>query len=421
MNASRTPPPALAWTAFALLSLALFGNYYVYDAVGPVADLLQKQMGFSDSQIGLLNAVYSLPNIVLVLAGGMLVDRFGAGLAIFVLAMVCLVGALITAFAPDFGTMVAGRLVFGLGAESMIVAITVAIAQWFRSATLGLAMGLNLSFGRLGSYGADLSPTLAAPLYAEGFRGPLQLAAVFALLAAVAAGLFWWVERRARTRHGLLAVQARERFVWRDVLRFRASYWYVVVLCVAFYAVIFPFRSTFAIKYFQHAHGLALDAASLMNSHVFLAAIVATPLFGYIADRWGHRALLMAFGALLLPLSFAILAATHWSLWITTVLIGVSFSLVPAVLWPSTTFLVEPARFGTAFGLMTMLQNAGMGLSNVVAGFLNDHAGASEANPSGYHPMLAYFGLLSLAGFAFALLLDFRERERLEKPRPLSA
>ena len=416
MASRPAPPAALAWLAFLLLSLALFGNYYVYDSVGPVADLLQKQMGLSDAQIGTLNAVYSLPNIVLVLGGGMLVDRFGAGLAIFVLATVCLVGAVVTALAPDFFTMAAGRLVFGLGAESMIVAITVAIAQWFRSATIGLAMGLNLSFGRLGSYGADLSPSIAKPLYDAGFRGPLELAAGLALLAAVAAGLFWMVERRTKARYGLAAVEAKEEFAWRDVLRFGRSYWYIVVLCVAFYAVIFPFRSTFAIKYFQHAHGLALEAASLMNSHVFLAAIVATPAFGFIADRFGHRALLMAFGALLLPLTFAILATTQWSLWITTVMIGVSFSLVPAVLWPSTTFLVEPARLGTAFGLMTMVQNAGMGLSNVVAGVLNDRAGASEANPAGYQPMLAYFGIVSLAGFLFALMLFLRERGRLEKP-----
>lgn len=414
---TRERPAIAAWLAFALLSVALFGNYYAYDAVGPVADLLQKQLGYSDAQIGALNAVYSLPNIFLVLAGGMLVDRFGAGKAIFGLAAVCLAGAIITAAANGFGTMLFGRFLFGVGAESMIVAITVAIAQWFRSATLGLAMGLNLSFGRLGSYGADLSPTLAAPLYEQGWRGPLELAAAFAGLAAVAAALFWWLEARARARGALGPVAMRERFVLADAWRFSAPFWYIVVLCVAFYSVIFPFRSTFAIKYFQHAHGLALDAASLMNSHVFLAAIVATPLFGYIADRFGRRELLMVLGAALLPLTFLVLATTQWNLWIATVLIGVSFSLVPAVLWPTVTFVVEPRRFGTAFGLMTMLQNAGMMSGNLVAGYLNDAYRASEANPAGYTPMLLFFGVVSLAGFGFALML-WRRRSRGSELRP---
>jgi MFS family permease len=63
-----------------VISVAMFGNYYVYDSVAPVADLLQRQLGYSDTQIGLLNAIYSFPNIVIVLVGGIIVDRFGTRL-----------------------------------------------------------------------------------------------------------------------------------------------------------------------------------------------------------------------------------------------------------------------------------------------------------------------------------------------------
>lgn len=73
-----------------------------------------------------------------------------------------------------------------------------------------------------------------------------------------------------------------------------------------------------------------------------------------------------------------------------TALIGVSFSLVPAVMWPLTSKLVSPARFGTALGLMWVL---------------NDRAGASALNPAGYQPMMVFFGTVSTLGFAFALLL----------------
>ncbi|MBF8292982.1 MAG: hypothetical protein HW392_1809, partial [Steroidobacteraceae bacterium] len=47
----------LAWLMLALVSLANYGNFYVYDSIGPVADLLQRQRSFSDSQIGMLNAI----------------------------------------------------------------------------------------------------------------------------------------------------------------------------------------------------------------------------------------------------------------------------------------------------------------------------------------------------------------------------
>ena len=69
---------ATAWLVFVLVAASMYGIFYVYDSIGPVADLLQRQRGFSDTQIGMLNAIYSLPNVVLVLVGGVLVDRFGA-------------------------------------------------------------------------------------------------------------------------------------------------------------------------------------------------------------------------------------------------------------------------------------------------------------------------------------------------------
>src|SRR5262245_40198092 len=99
------PPATAAWTMLALVSLALFGNYYVYDSIAPVADLLQRQLGFSDSQLGVLNAIYSAPNIVMVLIGGVIVDRFGAGRSTLWFAAICLIGAVLTAATPNFPVM----------------------------------------------------------------------------------------------------------------------------------------------------------------------------------------------------------------------------------------------------------------------------------------------------------------------------
>jgi MFS family permease len=109
-----------AWLVFALIALANYGNYYVYDSIGSVADLLQRQRSFSDSQIGMLNAIYSLPNIVLVLLGGILVDRFGSARMTMWTGAVCLAGALLTALSPGFTGMVAGRLLFGIGGANLV-------------------------------------------------------------------------------------------------------------------------------------------------------------------------------------------------------------------------------------------------------------------------------------------------------------
>ena len=405
----QPPPASVRWLVLVFASLAMFGNYYVYDSIAPLADILRTQLGFSSTQIGTLNAIYSAPNIVMVLIGGVLVDRVGTRNATLGFTAVCLVGALLPALSGDFAVMAAGRLIFGLGAESMIVAVTAALGHWFKGRQLGFALGINLSIARAGSYAADLSPSWASAAYASGWRAPLFVALGFAVVSLIGAAMYWAVERSAARTYALHHSQAAEGFARSDLWRFDRSYWYIVGLCVTFYSVIFPFRSTFAIEYFQNAQGLSLERAGQMNGYVFLAAIFATPMFGLLVDRIGKRSIAMFFGSLLLLAAFPTLLYTSSSLWTSTVMIGIAFSLVPAVLWASVPYLVGSQRLGTALGLMTMLQNVGLTGVNLAAGALNDWAHASAANPAGYRPMLWMFAALSLAGLVFSALLRARE------------
>jgi MFS family permease len=128
-----------------------------------------------------------------------------------------------------------------------------------------------------------------------------------------------------------------------------------------------------------------------------------------LADRFGHRALMLVFGTLLLPLTFVVLGLTNMSLWASTVMMGISFSLVPAVIWPATTLIVKPHRLGTALGLITLIQALGMAAANLAAGWLADKAGAGALNPAGYSVMLWFFFLLSLTALTSAVLLWRRE------------
>lgn len=392
------------WLVFILASIAAFGNFYVYDSVGPVAVLLQRQMAFANTQIGALNAVCSLPNIVLSLVGGVLIDRFGSARVTLSAAAVCLVGAALTAFSTGFPSMLTGRLLFGIGEESLFMGTFVAILRYFSGRSLAFATGAYIALGRLGSFTADMSPTLFARAYTAGWRPPLVIAAFIALAAFAAAVGYWWIDRSAPT-----SLQSPEPvskpFSLRDVLDFGPSYWFLLALSALWYSVIVSFRSTFAIMYFQHARHLHLAAAGAMNSYVFLAGFFATPAFGWLSDRIGRYAPLLVFGALLLPVALAILALTPWSLWVVTVLMGVSYSVVPSVMWPLASKLVAPERIGTALGLIWVTQNAGIFGTNLIAGWLNDAARASASNPAGYQPMMMFLGATSLLGFAASLLL----------------
>ena len=398
------------WLMLGLAALTIMGSYYTYDSIAPVAGMLRDQRGFTQSQIGLLNAVFNLPNIALALVGGILIDRIGAAKAILIAALVCTIGAVLTAIGDPYELMLLGRLLFGLGNETLYIALLVGIAQWFHLGGGALAIALFFSMARVGSYSADKSTSWFAEVYVQGWQAPLWLAAGLTATGVVTAFLYYLIDKRLP--HLRAVGQKSERFKFKDLTGFSRSFWYILWLNVLFASVFFPFRSTFSIQYFQDVKGMDLAEAGTANSYVFAAAIFATPIFGLIADRIGRRASLLTFAAALMPLTFFILATTDYGLWVTTMLMGISFSVIPAVIWPSTAMLVEKHRVGTAFGLINMVQSLGLAAANYGAGHLNDAFNAGPDNPGGYGAMLTMFTVLSLIAFVSTLLLLLRERRQ---------
>ena len=89
----------------------------------------------------------------------------------------------------------------------------------------------------------------------------------------------------------------------------------------------------------------------------------------------------MMFGSALLIPVYLMMAYTHISLYVPMALMGIAFSLIPAVMWPSVAYLVDSNRLGTAYGLMTMIQNIGLAAFNLMIGAANDFGHASSSNP----------------------------------------
>jgi MFS family permease len=402
------PPPFDRWLALVLLSVAMFGNYYLYDTIAPVADLLTSQLGFNDEQIGLLYSTYSWAAVLVLVGGGILIDRFGTARSILLFAAITTVAGVLMVATSDFRVMAASRFLLGVGAEPLIVAVTTAIAKWFKGKELSFAFGLNLTIARLGSVAADNSPTWAKAFY-ETWQGPLRVGAVLGATCIAAGVLYWMLENRVARRFQLGAAGKPDKLVLADLFAFGKSYWYVVALCLAFYSAIFPFRS-FAIKFFMDARGISREAAGALNSVLPLAAMFATPLFGLLADRIGHRALLMAIGSATLIPVYLLMVYTGIPLWIVIAFMGIAFSLIPAVMWPSVAYLVPENRLGTAYSVMTLVQQVGLAGMNWLIGATNDAAQASAANPAGYKPGMWIFTTLGFLGLLFSWLLYRSEK-----------
>ena len=433
---TKLPEPSnlLRWIVLLFISLAMFGNYYIYDSISPLADLLKSQLGFSDANIGLLNAIYSFPNIIMVLVGGIIIDRIGTRKSVLIFTLLIMLGAIITAVTGELLIMAAGRLVFGLGAESMIVAITTVVARWFKGKELSFAFGLNLTVARLGSFLALNSPTWGKSLF-DYWQSPLWItvaAGVFALICAI---IYFFLDVYAAKNYAMPKEGEQDKIEFKEIFKFGKSFWFITALCVTFYSAMFPFQ-TFAIKFFQEAHGTTREVGGNLSSILTLAAMIFTPLFGLLADKIGKRSLLMMFGSMLIiPVYlmmaykfgkpdvlnpndyfnininfFDIHAAIPKYLMLPMSMMGIAFSLIPAIMWPSVALIVKSEKLGTAYGLMTMIQNIGLFGFNLLIGYANDIAGASAANPNGYNLGMWIFSSLGFFGLLFAFLLRISEK-----------
>ena len=323
---------AARWLVLAFVSLAMFGNYYAFDALNPVGPLLESQLGFSQAQIGLLDSAYNVAALLVLIAGGVIIDRAGHEARSCAVRIDRVRGSGRDAVGGSHLTMAAGRFVMGVGAEPMIVAATAVLGRWFKGKELGFAMGVNLMIARFGSVAADNSAAVAPGLF-YSWRPPLVVAAIVASACIAGGVLYALVEGRAERARAADTPVTTDKLVLRDIIRFNRGYWLVVGLCVTFYSAVFPFRR-FANIFFVDAHGVTAERAAFLNGLIPLTAMFATPLFGLLVDKIGRRALLLMAGSFLLFPAFLLMTSARVPLSLSVALLGLSFALVPAILGP---------------------------------------------------------------------------------------
>jgi MFS family permease len=423
------PSRTYRWTILLFVSLTMGSNYYIYDSINPLERIFVQRLGFSSTDFGWLNSAYAVTAILTLLFGGMVIDKIGTKKAITFFAFICCLGATLTAVSSRPSMMIASRAVLGLGGESLVVAATTVIAKWFKGKELSFAFGIKITIARLASVASDNSPTWASKaFYPHGpgtmpsWQGPLLLAVGAGVLAVTCSAMYWVLEGRAEGYFETAVVPARRAVNFKEIYRFNPSFWLVVGICVTFYSAIFPFR-TFAIEFFtnrilaSHA-GINISEAMRLMAHkragmfaslLPLSAMVATPLLGLLSDRIGRRASLMMLASMLLVPVYLLMGYTSISLFVPLCMMGVAFSVIPAVMWPSVAYIVNENRLGTAYALMTLIEQVGFFVMNLLIGKANDHQHAGLDHLNGYHLGLLVFSSISVAGFIFATFLRIRE------------
>ena len=417
------------FTILMFISLLVLGSYFAYDSIGALAPTLIGDLHLDRSTIGNLYTAYSVAAIVIVFFGGMLYDKLGPRRASLLFCTLVLVGATIVAAAHSTWQLFAGRLIFGAGSESLIVVQSAIISRWFKGKEMALAFGIALTISRVGTLFSFNTEELIAR-YFGGYRIALWAAAGFCLFSVLCNLVYNAMDLHGEKVLALPKPEGGDKIVLSDIRKFNSSYWYVVLLCVTFYSAIFPFTAL-ATDMFHDKWGIPLVSESTgsflaqifsnflhmfstapgMTSIIIFASMVFAPFAGDLIDRIGKRATLMVVGSLMLIPAHLIMGITHWNPVPSMIVLGAAFVLVPAAMWPSVPLVVEEKRVGTAFGLMTAIQNLGLGLFPLLNGKLRDATGTYTATQ-------IMFACLGVAGLIFAFLLlrsDRRHGGKLEQ------
>jgi len=383
----------LRWGVLVLISGLMFATYWFQDCLGPLKSLMESQLGFSNSQFGLLVASTTWANLALmIIVGGIALDKWGIRKAGIVFGILATVGAFIVAFASKgfFGQdektmmvwMIIGRILFGTGLETVCVMVSRTVVKWFKNYELALAMGINVAFGRLGTgiamfYGIEIAN--------GNVQTGLSFAASLIGLALILFLIYLIIDvkydKQEKALSGAAETLEDDGFKFKDLVGLitNKSFIYVALLCVAFYSAVFPFLQ-YAPDLLVNKFGFTLELPDLsgmslwqkilayfqngpkVTSLIPFGTILFTPIFGRLIDKKGKAASLMMLGSLLIIFAHLALSVFNDVVlgYVGLFALGIAFSLVPAAMWPAVARIVAENRLGTAYATMFTIQNYGL-------------------------------------------------------------
>ncbi|XP_019482176.1 PREDICTED: major facilitator superfamily domain-containing protein 1 [Hipposideros armiger] len=269
-----------------------------------------------------------------------------------------------------FWLMEFGRFVFGIGGESLAVAQNTYAVSWFKGKELNLVFGLQLSMARIGStVNMNLMGWLYSKIEALGSAGhttlgiTLMIGAITCILSLICALALAYLDQRAER------ILHKEQGKTVDLMNTsNAKTW---DLQPQGFIVPYVIHKVF----FTEKFGFSSQAASAINSVVYVISAPMSPIFGFLVDKTGKNIIWVLCAVVTTLASHMLLAFTLWNPWIAMSLLGLSYSLLACALWPMVAFVVPEHQLGTAYGFMQSIQNLGLAIISILAGMILDTRG----------------------------------------------
>ncbi len=435
-------------------------SYYALDNPSALHDALKAHFSkeYSGSEFekyfSLFYSAYALPNIVLPFFGGYFVDRFGYRWMNMLFGVFLILGHSVFAYGIQERSMaiaLTGRVLYGFGGENIIVGLSALLDDWFGgSSEFAMVMGINLSLGRLGSVLNNVGSR--AWYHSVGIDFAIWFGVILLTFALVCGFIFIAIDiyvegqiREVRIQRGEdpdAKVDVQE-IKLTEAWYFKFTFWLLVMSCIVIYGCIIPFNNVAGALIIEKficggkccppndlkcaAQKSAESRASFVMGIPFIITAVCSPFMGAIVGRWGGNAVLILGSAtvlLMVHLTFAL--SSSWTVLIVfLVFMGLAYTVYAAALWPAVPSTVQKHQIGTAYGLMTSLQNVGLAIFPLCVGAIRAEAGE-------YSSVEIFFTCLAGLGIGIAVwllvhdqseggILNMAAEEREVKRRELEA
>lgn len=458
------------WTALVLLASAMFFAYIFVDVLSPLQEYLQSTKGWDPSAYGRFAGSETFLNVFVffLIFAGIILDKMGVRFTAILSGAVMVVGGFINYYAltdsfassglygfidnfvnlpdtwwnitPFYEGMPAsaklsaiGFMIFGCGVEMAGITVSRGIVKWFEGKEMALAMGSEMALARLGVAVVFLgSPAIASFRDNINVSRPVAFSVLLLLIGLIGFIAYAFMDKKLEKELGSSGEVKDDPFKISDLKYIFSSkvFWVVALLCVLYYSAIFPFQK-YATNMLQCNLGITAEAAGRVFFVFPIGAGIITPILGNFLDRKGKGATMLIWGAILMiicHLTFAfILPATQSAVvaYSAIVLLGISFSLVPASLWPSVPKLVDNRLLGSAYAVIFWIQNIGLYAFPMIIGAVLAATNPDVENAMDYNytvPMLVFasLGVLALILGVVLKAMDAKKHYGLELPNSVS-
>ncbi|KGI22704.1 MFS transporter [Hoylesella timonensis] len=455
--------PAWRWTALVLLASAMFFAYIFVDILSPLQEFLQTQHGWDPIAYGRFAGSEPFLNVFVffLIFAGIILDKMGVRFTAILSGTVMVVGASINYYAltegfdassikvwfdnnlnlplaawnitPFYDGMPAsaklsaiGFMIFGCGAEMAGITVSRGIVKWFKGKEMALAMGIEMAIARVGVAVVVIASPAIASIKPINVSRPLAYELLLLIIGLICFIVYGFMDKKLDAQG--VEEEKDDPFKVSDIGKILSlkMFWIVALLCVLYYSAIFPFQK-YAINMLQCNLQFSAEQAGLVFFVFPLGAAAVTPFLGNFLDRKGKGATMLIIGAMLMiicHLIFAFVVPATQSVVITyaaIILLGISFSLVPAALWPSVPKLIDDKLIGSAYALIFWIQNIGLYAFPMIIGSVLRSSNPGVTDPLKYDytaPMLVFVSLGVVALILGFLLkaLDKKKGYGLEQP-----